>query len=699
MPHAKTNGKPKKPLLSKKPATAGYDPIPHQLMWQRPRDLPPFTFLTIQAMLIDPTIRLGLAMRAAPLCAAEFAYKQGDSWKEGIQADDPMVAAFVERQLKRVWRDVDVLLKGQVWGWSAAEVCYRLANVGKSNPIGRPFVEVDRLLARHSNDTRAIECGGEVKAVRFLRVTDKPGGHVDLPFPKAVFHTHAPEPGSVYGTSICHGAYSPWADKWLNGGALDVRRLFMHKDAYRGMKIGYPSDTYEINGVTVPARDLAREMVEQTKAGGVITHPSDTDPVTKAPKWTFGESQVSSNPQHILQYPKDLDAEMLRGMECPDDIFTQDADSGGSWAGKLVPMQAFYTGLDIWLGKLLKDIDAQIIQPLVRDNFGDGCYYEIDHKPLGIQAMEQQGEQGARKPAGQPSTFSGGWQGDNEDGFQDAQPQRMSLEASIGRGVLKASKVVEAARGITRMEALPAGARWVTIGGRKSAEGERKGGFPVLIDDDGNILRSGGPKSLVGKNVSDSGDHLEGERRRDAHQKQQADEASGPLGNSRSWRKIVDSQAAKWKIDADTYEGVASQVWEDEIGQHEERESAKKFARDSLKLNSADIARLENQGLDYASTHKRIKELDTLGREMASLYPALGWGGGYDSGSERSDYDSLVWELIKEGKQETPSRISREFHQRVNDYLSEELARHKRKPKQAEPEEEYDATTFGLKNA
>src|SRR3990167_5934778 len=89
-------------------------------------------------------------------------------------------------------------------------------------------------------------------------------GRVDVPLPKAIWHVHAPECESWYGNSILHGAFSPWADKWLNGGALDVRRLFMTKSAYAGERMRYPNGTMSIDGKgEVPNRDIAREILEQ----------------------------------------------------------------------------------------------------------------------------------------------------------------------------------------------------------------------------------------------------------------------------------------------------------------------------------------------------------------------------------------------------------------------------------------------------
>ncbi len=95
-------------------------------------------------------------------------------------------------------------------------------------------------LGRHSLDCQGLERGGQLCGVRFEQLKNGEQGVVNLLFPKCVFVAHDPEPGAIYGRSIRYGAYSPWADKWLNGGALDTRRLFAHKDAYGGADLAYP---------------------------------------------------------------------------------------------------------------------------------------------------------------------------------------------------------------------------------------------------------------------------------------------------------------------------------------------------------------------------------------------------------------------------------------------------------------------------
>jgi hypothetical protein len=59
-------------------------------------------------------------------------------------------------------------------------------------------------------------------------------------------------------------------------------------------------------------------MIEQIVAGGVVALPSDQDEKGNR-KWELKPATVASNPAHILKYPQDLDTEMLRGIEVPDD--------------------------------------------------------------------------------------------------------------------------------------------------------------------------------------------------------------------------------------------------------------------------------------------------------------------------------------------------------------------------------------------
>lgn len=439
--------------------TLSYKPLNEQ-WFRRPRDLPPFDFWAIQAMLMEPTIRLGLAMRAAPLMAAEFAYKEGEEWKPGLACEDEIVGAFILRQLKTIWQQLDQITSDQVWGWCAGEMTFRLTE--------QRTVEIDKILPRHANDCRLLELEGQPWGVRVSRVESAAGGKVDLQFPFAFWHAHRPQPGRHYGDSIMEGAYSPWADKWLEGGALSVRRKFMFKDAYGGTDMTYPEGTTTVGEEAVSNEKIAQEIVQQLEAGGVTTRPSDRDNLGNE-KWTITRASVPGNPTHILQFPKDLDVEQMRGMEIPDDVLT--AEATGSWAGKTVPMQAFYNGLETWLRCKLRAIKPTIDYLIVL-NFGRKYWYEITTKPLALQAMEQQGEKKAPDQGGQgqqpgqdqgqspfgnaPQQQAGqqvnAGQSPGQNGGQ-YQGQQMSLDPvrAVGEGVMSAAELVKAAKAVMRM--------------------------------------------------------------------------------------------------------------------------------------------------------------------------------------------------------------------------------------------------------
>lgn len=433
--------------------TAGYKPLP-QIWFNQPRDLPPFNFQTVRHMLLDSGIRLNLATRTAPIFGVEFAYQNGvDSqgkaqWKPGVKSKDPAVAAWVQRQLETIWHNyLPSILRAQAFGWSGGEVTLKLSEY--------KLIEINQLLARHPSDIRLLKRAGNRSGVRVNRVVNV--GEVDLQFPYAWFHAFRPDDGEDYGNSILLGAYSPWADKWLNGGALDTRRLFMHKDAYGGMRVGYPEESLYVEGYDQPiaARDIATQIAEQRQSGGTITYPSTIDAQGNK-KWVIEEAAVASNPQHILQYPKDLDDEIRTGMEIPDDVISN--DGSGAWAGKRIPLAAFYASLDTWVTEILCDL-RYTLEPLVMLNWGSAVDFEICHKPLALQAMEQQGNAGGQQQPGEQQPSFG----------QPAQqqPYRMSLNTvdAVGWGVLDAAEMVRAAKSVLRL----------STQGDGPAEGDTKG--------------------------------------------------------------------------------------------------------------------------------------------------------------------------------------------------------------------------------
>lgn len=430
--------------------TKGYKPDVTRF-YDRPRDLPPMDFRVIRWMLRDPTIRLGLAVRAAQVASAQWAFKEGGEWKDGIKADDPRVAEYVEEQINRIWKHyIDKLTRCQTWGWAAGEVTYKLRERD-----GRKVIEVDELHDRRAEDSYAIKDGGRVVGVEFRRLRGIVGGKLEVDFPKSYWVGYEPEAGSPYGETVLDGAYSPWADDFFEGGAKAVRRLFMRKDAYSGMTIAYPYKTYQVEQTdgsvrSFAASELANQIVQQALAGQVITHPNDMD-ASGNPLWKVERAKVASNPTHILEYPKDLDVEKLRGLLIPDEIIVTVSGGTGAWAGRQVPMQTFFKLGDQFVAMIVRCVVEQILEPMVALNFGSqGTDFEVCAKPFEEIAKESGGldESGGgdktrmrpEDPFQQPQPIQG------RQTRGQAAPQRMSSVSTDE----DAQDVVSAIRGATR---------------------------------------------------------------------------------------------------------------------------------------------------------------------------------------------------------------------------------------------------------
>ena len=440
--------------------TKGYAPI--QTWWlRRHQKLPPLTFQIIEQMLLDETIQIGLAARRAIVQGVEFGYEVNGQWQVGVMCQDEAVGAWVMRQIRKLWDcAIEHLASAQIYGWAGCEVIWE-----RSDEFGT--WEISTIEQRHANDVRMLldPDTGRSCGIRFQRVKGAPEGYLDLRHPECLFHSYNAFPGEHYGTTVLQGSYRAWADKHLDGGAVDVRRLFMHKDAYGGADLRYPEGSTDIGTVDNPHevanRELAREIVEQIEAGGVTTTPAQYDDKGN-PMWNLTRATVPANPSHILQYPGDLDGEMLRGMFVPDGVLK--ADDAGSWQGRLIPMGILYANLDPWVRTIINDMREQLLEPGIINNFGRMIPFDVKHKPLAKQALEAQRQPQAMGMDPGMGGMDGGMgmdpgmdpMGGMDDGGDDPNagpdpngPSMMGVKfdavQAVGEGVLSAANVVKAA--------------------------------------------------------------------------------------------------------------------------------------------------------------------------------------------------------------------------------------------------------------
>lgn len=344
--------------------TAHYRPPNRGLLPFYYPNRPPFTIATVESMRRDPQIKIGMRMIKAPLTKALF----------HIEAKDANVREFVANTLKRIWdRAVDDILDGLFYTRTTCEVVY-------CREEGRICFEGMRSV--HPLDAKILVRGGMKWGLKVCNLNSEESDkkEIVLPGAKSFIYIHDREFSSWNGKSELEGAYGPWLDKNDRFGALASRKLWFYKNAFGGGILFHPPGNYTFtdgsgNTVKIPYRDLARQAIEQAQNGAVWTFDSVFDEQGRQ-QWQYIQPQVNSGSGELLNYVKELDTEIMRGLGIPDDVITQ-VSGTGSFAGRTIPLQSFFISLNETLKRIVNDLREQVIDYLVKLNFGAGHRYDV----------------------------------------------------------------------------------------------------------------------------------------------------------------------------------------------------------------------------------------------------------------------------------------------------------------------------------
>lgn len=355
--------------------TKDYLPEAYGSYWSSLARVPLFTLARVNEMLADPRIGFGLWLIKGPILALSRFY---------IDCKNQEVKEFLKKTVTRFWRNcAGRALKAIEWGYSASEASYRVRD-GK--------ICFDTLKDLHPLDAKALTRDGDFIGFR-LRNTK--GGHSTgqktIAHPRSFWHVHDRLHHPFYGKSRLYGAFLPWIEIFTDGGFRDTRRLFFYKYAYDGGVIYHPNGVYrsEDGNMVIPYKDLARELLEKKKTGGILTLPNVIDETGKR-AWEHIPPTVQPAPTSLMEYGDNLRDEEWEGMGIPPEIAR--AEGTGAYAGRRVPQQAFYATLQDILFWLNFDADQQIYRPLVEVNYGQ-VEYEI--VPFGLlEPTPEESDQG-----------------------------------------------------------------------------------------------------------------------------------------------------------------------------------------------------------------------------------------------------------------------------------------------------------------
>jgi hypothetical protein len=251
-------------------------------------------------------------------------------------------------------------------------------------------------------DVRVVTLNGKKVGMLVKRVPGR-NGRVYVGGPKSFWFVNKREINPWYGQSRLLGAFDPWIELINDGGAKDVRRLYYYKYAFQGDTLYYPPGSTaspDEAGRLTSNKDLARDMVEKRRAGAVAVFPNTVDPITNTKQWEWVAAQSGPGSVDILDYYDRLKNEIREGLGVPPEIFTA-AQTGSGYSGRVIPQEGFDASLQSIVNWLIHDFDDQVLQYLVRLNFGEEALSRYEIIPMNLGDLQSKpdlpGEEGEQQ--------------------------------------------------------------------------------------------------------------------------------------------------------------------------------------------------------------------------------------------------------------------------------------------------------------
>jgi hypothetical protein len=379
----------------------------------------------IPLMMRDPHLWYGMELLKGPIVSkAKFL----------CESDDTEVIEFVERQFDRFWqRAIDKALDCLVWGYSGSEVEYEFS---KSNGT----LEFKDLRYLHPSDIKPVIKDGELLAIEIRHAEKCEHSHttdtnstIYLKPPKVFWTVHDKKASRWFGRSRLEGAFDSWWEIWQPKGYRGIRHLWYYRHAYDGGVLYYPDGTTQDpeTAEEVSNAIIAQEMLDRKETGSSLALPNKTG---ENRDWEYENPKGNPPPEGLLEYGDVLRDELWEGIGVPPEVAKQ--EETGSFAGRRVPQQAFYSYVQQIANEIAWDFDDQIVRKLVKLVYGPDVDYEIVPKPImeTLQEEEMGGGTDAMGEEGMEQEF-------DEEGNPIESGDSESNDPFTENGVPKAGKV------------------------------------------------------------------------------------------------------------------------------------------------------------------------------------------------------------------------------------------------------------------
>ena len=229
------------------------------------------------------------------------------------------------------------------------------------------------------------------------------------------------------GESILLSAFSPWLDLELPFGLESAARLWYTRNPFSGGIIKYPDGwqpVFDANGNPTGQKrrneDLALEYTANMMAGAGITMPSGTDAAGN-PLWHYEPPSANNPPTDLLEERSEKKRDIWRGMGIQDEIVVA-SQTGSGFSGRDIPNQSFLKSLERVRQRFWRAVQKQIMDRLVRWNFGPGAKYKVEFAPLSGAAPQTDptmADAQAEMPNAGPANDDSGQFGDRQQGAKE----------------------------------------------------------------------------------------------------------------------------------------------------------------------------------------------------------------------------------------------------------------------------------------
>jgi hypothetical protein len=359
-----------------------------------------FTYYDIEAMRRDPQCQIGLRILRAPVHRAE--------WE--IKCKNEQAAQWADATLRRFWtQDLTKAMRMLEWGSSGGETVYRVDE--DTNHV--EYVEIRDI---HLFDMRVLEQGGKQVGVKLTQ------GNNTILAPRFSWWTNEQEYSSYFGRPRLAGAFEPWMELRGKKGAIDVRRGWFFKNVYRSLIMRHPLGSIDVDGQMMSCQQYARQICEEVEAGATFCLPSVKDEQGHD-LWSIEDAKINGDGQFLLEYPKQLNQEILTGMGIPPEV-VQASETGSGWSGRNVPFLVFLTSEDQIVDACVTGFKRNVLDHLMQVNWGIGPDdYKIDVKSL-VPTQQDQQEQGGAEQGAPAQGQQGQPRGPKIPGMQVPNPQQ-----------------------------------------------------------------------------------------------------------------------------------------------------------------------------------------------------------------------------------------------------------------------------------